>query len=123
MLYEVITDPQYYELKVTDKRIRTELFNRASIAKLLVVKNETSFLLSAYNRGEIKLQLIKIGYPVDDQVQLQRGPNLPFSFRELTLGGKEFAVRNYQKQASDALLGDLGPGTGFGTIVLRNNFV
>ncbi len=111
-------DPQYYELKVTDKRIRTELFNRASIAKLLVVKNETSFLLSAYNRGEIKLQLIKIGYPVDDQVQLQRGPNLPFSFREQTLGGKEFAVRNYQKQASDALLGDLGPGTGFGTIVL-----
>lgn len=111
-------DPRYYELWVENKRIRTELLSRQAIAKLLVVKDESRFLLEAYNRGEIKLQLIKIGYPVDDRIPLKHGPKLPFSLRETTLGGKSFSVRPYQRQAADALLGDLGPGSGFGTIVL-----
>ncbi len=111
-------DPRYYELWVENKRIRTELLSRQAIAKLLVVKDESRFLLEAYNRGEIKLQLIKIGYPVDDRIPLKHGPKLPFTLRETTLGGKSFSVRPYQRQAADALLGDLGPGSGFGTIVL-----
>ena len=111
-------DPRYYELWVENKRIRTELLSRQAIAKLLVVKDESRFLLEAYNRGEIKLQLIKIGYPVDDRIPLKHGPKLPFTLRETTLGGKFFSVRPYQRQAADALLGDLGPGSGFGTIVL-----
>nr|WP_319474699.1 DNA repair helicase XPB [uncultured Sphaerochaeta sp.] len=111
-------DPRYYELWVENRRIRTELLSRQAIAKLLVVKDESRFLLEAYNRGEIKLQLIKIGYPVDDRIPLKHGPKLPFALRETTLGGKPFSVRPYQRHAADALLGDLGPGSGFGTIVL-----
>ncbi len=111
-------DPSYYELWVESKRIWTELLNRQAIAKLLIVKDESRFLLESYNRGEIKLQLIKIGYPVDDRIPLNHGPLLPFTLRDTTLGGKPFFVRPYQKQAADALLGDLGPGSGFGTIVL-----
>ena len=111
-------DPRYYELWVENKRIRTELLSRQAIAKLLVVKDESRFLLEAYNRGEIKLQLIKIGYPVDDRIPLKHGPKLPFTLRETTQDGKPFSVRPYQRQAADALLGDLGPGSGFGTIVL-----
>ena len=111
-------DPRYYELWVDNKRIRTELLSRQAIAKLLVVKDESRFLLEAYNRGEIKLQLIKIGYPVDDRIPLKHGPKLPFTLRETTQDGKPFSVRPYQRQAADALLGDLGPGSGFGTIVL-----
>ncbi len=111
-------DPFYYELWVANTRIRTELLNRRSISKLLIVKDDQRFLLEAYNRGEIKLQLIKIGYPVDDRIPLHHGPALPLTTRETTISGKPFSVRPYQRQAADALLGDLGPGSGFGTIVL-----
>ncbi|HNZ95227.1 MAG TPA: DEAD/DEAH box helicase, partial [Sphaerochaeta sp.] len=41
-----------------------------------------------------------------------------FDKRKTTLGGQPFIVRPYQSQAADALLGDLGRGRGFGTIVL-----
>ncbi|MGH0053723.1 MAG: helicase-associated domain-containing protein, partial [Sphaerochaetaceae bacterium] len=77
-------DPRYVELWVESNRIRTELLNRPAIAKLLIVKDATHFLLETYNRGEIKLQLIKIGYPVDDRIPLHHGPALPFILRETT---------------------------------------
>ncbi|MDY0244301.1 MAG: DEAD/DEAH box helicase, partial [Sphaerochaeta sp.] len=51
-------------------------------------------------------------------IPLKHGPKLPFTLRETTQDGKPFSVRPYQRQAADALLGDLGPGSGFGTIVL-----
>ncbi len=111
-------DPHYYQLAVANERIRMELLQRKAIAHLLVVKDTHTFLLETYARGEIKLQLIKIGYPVEDRIQLQKGPKLELSLRTRTLTGKPFSVRPYQQMASDALLGDLGPGTGFGTIVL-----
>lgn len=111
-------DPRYYRLYVESQRIKLELMQRKILAKLLVVKDEHSFLLETYARGEVKLQLIKLGYPVDDQVLLQKGPTVPIALRSQTLGGKPFNVRAYQVQAGDALLGDLGPGCGYGTIVL-----
>ena len=111
-------DPRYYRLSVDSQRIKTELMQRKALSKLLVIKDEHSFLLETYARGEVKLQLIKIGYPVDDRVPLAKGPDVPIALRTETLGGKPFSVRPYQQMASDALLGDLGPGCGFGTIVL-----
>lgn len=111
-------DPRYYQLHVESQRIKTELMQRKVLSKLLVVKDEHSFLLETYARGEVKLQLIKIGYPVDDQVPLKKGPDVQIALRTETVGGKPFSVRPYQQMASDALLGDLGPGCGFGTIVL-----
>ncbi len=111
-------DPRYYQLHVESQRIKTELMQRKVLSKLLVVKDEHSFLLETYARGEVKLQLIKIGYPVDDQVPLKKGPDVQIALRTETVGGKPFSVRPYQQMASDALLGDLGPSCGFGTIVL-----
>jgi DNA excision repair protein ERCC-3 len=111
-------DPAYYLLTVDSEKIRTELMHRKSLSSLLVVKDKHSFLLQTYARGEVKLQLIKIGYPVDDRIALRPGPRLDIGMRTKTVGGKDFSVRPYQMQAAQALLGDMGPGTGFGTIVL-----
>jgi DNA excision repair protein ERCC-3 len=47
-----------------------------------------------------------------------QGAPLEISLRETTLSVQPFAVREYQKNAASALIGDSGPGTGFGTIVL-----
>lgn len=111
-------DNRYYLLKVDTERIRAEIAGRNHIAKMLVVKDKFSFLLEKYYRGEVKLQLIKIGYPVDDRVRLVKGVDVPIKLREVALCGKPFQVRPYQVLAGQALLGDLGPGCGFGTIVL-----
>lgn len=111
-------DPRYYRLEVDSERIKSELMQRKALSKVLVLKDSRTFLLETYARGEVKLQLIKIGYPVDDRIRLNAGPPLPLSLREQTRKGKDFVVRPYQKMAADALLGDLGPGCGFGTIVL-----
>ncbi|AEV28480.1 DNA/RNA helicase, superfamily II [Sphaerochaeta pleomorpha str. Grapes] len=111
-------DPQYYQLEVKTERIRSEIMARKAIAKLMIVKSNRSFLIEKYNRGEVKLQLIKMGYPVDDRIVLEKGIPVEMAMCEKTKGGKTFSVRPYQTQAAQALLGDQGPGCGYGTIVL-----
>lgn len=112
------TDEAYYLLTISIEKIRLEIKHRKELMKILVVKDEDSFLVERYLRGELKLRLIKLGYPVDDRIPLEKGPPLMFDKRKTTLGGQPFIVRPYQSQAADALLGDLGRGRGFGTIVL-----
>ena len=47
-------DPTYYTLHVESERIRKELMQRTAIAKLLRTRDETSFLIQAYHRGDRK---------------------------------------------------------------------
>lgn len=77
-----------------------------------------AFKLLLTDRGTIKEELLKTGWPVKDEVPLREGEGLSFSLRERTLSGKDFTFREYQKEAAASFLGNGGPGTGFGTIVL-----
>lgn len=79
---------------------------------------EHSFLLKLTDRGTIKQILLQAGWPVDDKVALSDGEPLDVSLRETTSQGKPLNIREYQKNSAKALIGDKGPGTGFGTIVL-----
>ena len=76
------------------------------------------FLLKLTDRGTIKQELLKILWPVKDEVQLEDGEPLDFTLKETTSDGKKLEIRNYQKEAAKAIVGNRGPGTGFGTIVL-----
>lgn len=111
-------DPSYYILHVESERIRAELIRRPAIAKLLQKRDEWSFLIHAYHRGEVKLQLIKVGWPVDDRIPLTGGEPIDISLLPATREGHPFEVRPYQQQAAGALLGDMGPGSGYGVIVM-----
>lgn len=77
-----------------------------------------AFRLRLVDRGTVKQELIKLGWPVKDEVPLRDGEPLDVSLRDVTLEGKPLVVRDYQKGAADALVGNMGPGTGYGTIVL-----
>ena len=79
---------------------------------------EHSFLLKLTDRGTIKQLLLQAGWPVKDEVALADGEPLDVSLRETTSSGRKLEIREYQKGAAHALVGDKGPGTGFGTIVL-----
>jgi len=79
---------------------------------------ENSFLIKLTDRGTIKQLLLQAGWPVKDEVALSDGEALELSLREVTTRGYPLKIREYQKEAAKALVGDKRPGTGFGTIVL-----
>ena len=76
------------------------------------------FSLKLTDRGTIKQLLLQAGWPVKDEVVLADGEPLEVSLRETTLNGRPLVIREYQTASAKALVGDKGPGTGFGTIVL-----
>lgn len=84
------------------------------------IKEETvyCFLLPLTLRGTVKQNLLQLGWPVKDEVPLREGEPLEIKLRSLTKSGIPFTQRTYQEEAAQALVGDKGPGTGFGTIVL-----
>ncbi len=104
-------------LEVSDEYIRKELPGHKSLQKYLEPYKE-GFLINLLDRGTIKQALIKLGYPVKDEVPLRPGDPLEISLRETTKSGKPFEIRDYQKDASSTFVGDKRPGSGFGALVL-----
>ena len=76
------------------------------------------FSLKLTDRGTVKQLLLQALWPVKDEIQLEDGEPLDFQLRSVTSAGKPFEIREYQNAAAAALVGNKGPGTGFGTIVL-----
>lgn len=76
------------------------------------------FMVRLADRGTVKQELIHIGYPVKDLAPLREGDPIAIPLRSERAVGGAFVVRDYQSEAVAALLGDRGPGTGFGTVVL-----
>lgn len=76
------------------------------------------FILKLTDRGTVKQLLLSELWPVKDEIQLENGEPLDFNLKETTCSGKPFEIRTYQMEAAEALVGNFGPGTGFGTIVL-----
>lgn len=76
------------------------------------------FRVAVLNRGTVKQELLKLGWPVKDEAPLRDGEPLDVSLSPVCRSGKPLAIRDYQTKAATALVGDKGPGTGFGTIVL-----
>ena len=76
------------------------------------------FLLKLTDRGIVKQILLDAQWPVKDEIPLEDGEPLAFSLKDCSKSGAPFTIREYQKKAADALIGNKGAGTGFGTIVL-----
>ena len=76
------------------------------------------FRLAVTDRGTVKQELLKLGWPVKDEVPLRDGEPLEVSLKEIASSGKALHIRKYQSEAAASLVGDKRPGTGFGTIVL-----
>ncbi len=76
------------------------------------------FRLAITDRGTVKQELLKLGWPVKDEVPLRDGEPLDVSLKETTSAGALLRIRKYQSEAAASLVGDKRPGSGFGTIVL-----
>jgi DNA excision repair protein ERCC-3 len=97
--------------------IRAEVAAARSLAKYLI-PDGPAFRLKLVDRGTVKRELIKLGWPVQDLAPLATGEPLEIAFRTTTGGGKPFAPRDYQVEAARSVVGDGGPGSGFGVVVL-----
>ena len=130
-----VVPEQYLYLAVKNEKIFLELGAIKSFQTLLtpckidfsvpslpqdLTENEKkfSFILKLTDRGTVKQLLLKYMWPCKDEVSLEDGESLQINLRDVTKSGKNFEIRGYQKDAAQALIGDKGPGTGFGTIVL-----
>jgi DNA excision repair protein ERCC-3 len=81
--------------------------------------SETSFTVPPAARGQLKLALIRIGYPIDDQAGYAAGEPFTFALRALTQSrGRPFTARPYQRAAADAFHAGGSERGGSGVIVL-----
>ena len=104
-------------LEIGEEYIRRELPGHKSVSKYLT-PHEDGFLIDLLNRGTIKQELIKLGYPVKDEVPLRPGDPLEVALNKKTERGLSFSIRDYQKDAAESFIGNGEAGSGFGTLVL-----
>lgn len=103
-------------LEVNDAKLRAQIEATKQLSKYLLPEpgENNLFRMNFTLRGTVKIDLMEIGIPVDDQVPLNEGEPLEMSFRQQCLSGGDFALRHYQEDARNSLVG----GRGFGTLVL-----
>lgn len=71
-----------------------------------------ALFLSPLQRGNIKAQLIRLDYPVEDLIPFEVQQDFPVSLKP------ELKLRDYQVSAVRSVLGNGEPGTGYGVVVL-----
>jgi len=70
------------------------------------------------HRGQLKVALIKIGYPVEDNAGYREGEPLEVHLRDTLPDGAPFALRKYQRDAVEAFYAGGKATGGSGVIVL-----
>lgn len=112
--------PEFLWLVTDSPLIFRELAASAVMAKYLLPDPDGAFRfrLGVLHRGTVKQELLRLGWPVKDEAPLRDGAPLDIALALACRSGKPLTIRDYQKKAAEALVGDRGPGTGFGTIVL-----
>ncbi len=104
-------------LEMDDRGLFWELENQKSLQGLLAepYPDEKGIFLNTGMRGEVKLQLIRLGHPVQDMAGYKPGDPLPFELSPTTLqNGKPFGLRPYQQAAVDVFHAGGGPDGGAG---------
>ena len=108
-------------LEMDDRGLFWELENQRSLQGLLAepYPDERGIYLQDGMRGEAKLQLIRLGHPVQDMAGYKPGDPLPFELAPtLRASGRPFGLRAYQQAAADVFHAGGGPEGGAGVLVL-----
>ncbi|NIZ19033.1 DNA repair helicase XPB [Entomospira culicis] len=107
------TDETQLIMKVLNKpHLMRELQSQPKLRKLIITEETDTFRLNALDRGLLKHELIKLGWPVTDLAPLTQGDPLAIDLLPST------QLRPYQQSAVTAFLGDKQLGRGFGTVIL-----
>jgi len=99
-----------------DSTLERQIRSDRGLGKWLSPCNE-GFSLRLVDRGTVKIELLKRGWPVQDEASLRDGTPLPLA---LKFGDAEtgWHMRPYQIEAVTSFIGGNRPGSGYGVIVL-----
>lgn len=75
------------------------------------------FSLRLLDRGTVKVELLKRGWPVKDEASLRDGDPCPLALKFDSSRGP-WSLRPYQEEAVAAFIGGNRPGNGYGVVVL-----
>ncbi|MFT7616503.1 MAG: DNA excision repair protein ERCC-3 [Planctomycetota bacterium] len=91
-----------------------------TIAEYIVETNDIGheLIISEDARGELKRNLVRAGYPVEDIAGYVEGDAMQFSLVDTLPGGKDFVLRPYQNAAAAAFYQDGDRRGGNGVVVL-----
>ncbi|MDR0377099.1 MAG: DEAD/DEAH box helicase [Spirochaetaceae bacterium] len=104
-------------LTAAEDAILEEIGAAKALEKYLT-RTDRGFALRMVDRGSVKRELIRLGWPVQDEAPLVKGEELDIRLRTVSAGGRPFVLRDYQVEAARSVLGSGGPGTGYGVVVL-----
>jgi len=118
-LFRLVRRPSGLVLESRD-RGELDLLVRAEVLApwQLALEEDGAVRLKDESRGEVKQELLKRGYPVDDVAGYTRGAPYEFRLRETAKSGRPFAVRPYQRMAADLFHAGGSERGGSGVIVL-----
>ncbi|SEB27396.1 MULTISPECIES: DNA repair helicase XPB [unclassified Paenibacillus] len=103
-----------------DERLLDELSSMKTISAFRMERVDPhELILGGEQRGLLKRELTRLGYPVLDYAGYREGTSLPFEWQANTQGDSSegFRLRPYQRDAVDAFEGSEGMG-GSGLLVL-----
>jgi DNA excision repair protein ERCC-3 len=109
--------PEELLLVADDTAILAEIGAAKPLAKLLRGCGQ-GFKLRLTDRGSVKRELIRMGWPVQDMAPLISGEALELNLRSTAVSGRPFILRDYQIKAARSVLGNGGPGAGYGVVAL-----
>ncbi len=96
-----------------------EIRHAPGIGDLLAERlSDTAFYVRTVDRGRIKQELIRAGFPAEDLAGYAPGERVDFAVRATTASGADFAFRPYQRQAAAAFYAKGGDQGGAGVVVL-----
>ena len=106
-------------LSARDRPLAEELAHQKTLAPLLGIRlSELEFAVPAVERGRLKHALIKLGFPTEDLAGYLVGEDFPLTLRPMTVSGRPFAPRNYQREAAEIFHAGGAERGGSGVIVL-----
>jgi DNA excision repair protein ERCC-3 len=105
-------------LACSDADAERELAASKKLEKWLAPAPGGGFAIRLVDRGTVKRELLRLGWPVKDEAPLAPGDPLELALLPERRSGGAFGLRPYQADALAAFLGGGLPGSGYGIVVL-----
>jgi DNA excision repair protein ERCC-3 len=102
-----------------DPILITEVAHHKVLKSFVIEQVDTTALkVDPAQRGQIKLELIRFGFPAEDLAGYVDGADLSIQLRDYTEGGERFVLRHYQQEAADIFYAGGRAHGGSGVVVL-----
>lgn len=110
-------DDHTLRLSCDDPFVRAELEGSKRLGKYLA-PDADGYLVALTERGTVKRELLKLGWPAFDEAPLSDGDPFELRLKDTRSNGAAFSLRAYQEDAVKAFVGMGSPGTGYGVVVM-----